>query len=78
MELDIRHPDSGTLQVDVVAPDGTLYPIKDSYTGWGEADLRGVFAIDASSETANGVWKLRVYDAFAGYTGSIDSWALRF
>ncbi|ROQ94400.1 subtilisin family serine protease [Streptomyces sp. 2132.2] len=78
VELDIRHPDSGTLQVDVIAPDGTLYPIKDSYTGWGDADLRGVFGIDASSETANGVWKLRVYDAFAGYTGSLDGWALRF
>lgn len=78
VELDIGHPDSGTLQVDVVAPDGTVYQIKDSYTGWGEADLRGVYAIDASSETANGVWKLRVYDAFAGYTGYIDAWALRF
>lgn len=78
VELDIKHPDSGTLQVDVVAPDGTVYPVKDSYTGWGTADLRGVFAIDASSETANGVWKLRVFDAWAGYTGYVDSWALRF
>ncbi|WP_327134720.1 S8 family peptidase [Streptomyces sp. NBC_01343] len=78
VELDIRHPDSGTLQVDVIAPDGTVYPIKDSYTGWGNADLRGVFGIDASSEIANGAWKLRVFDAFAGYTGHIDAWALRF
>ncbi|MGW6710531.1 S8 family peptidase [Streptomyces sp. NPDC054956] len=78
VELYFKHPDSGTLRVDLIAPDGTVYPVKDEYTGWGESDLVGLYSVDASSETAGGVWKLRVFDAFAGYTGYLDGWALRF
>lgn len=78
VELYVKHPDSGNLRIDLIAPDGTAYPVKDEYTGWGEVDLVGLYSVDASSETANGVWKLRVFDAWAGYTGYLDGWALRF
>ncbi|MFE2283573.1 S8 family serine peptidase [Streptomyces sp. NPDC059443] len=78
VELYTKHPDSGTLRVDLVAPDGTVYPVKDEYTDWGESDLVALYGVDASSETANGAWKLRVFDAFAGNTGYLDGWALRF
>ncbi|WP_371619276.1 S8 family serine peptidase [Streptomyces sp. NBC_00454] len=78
VELYTVHPNSGTLRVDLVAPDGTVYPVKDEYTDWGESDLVALYTVDASPETANGVWKLRVYDAFAGDTGRLDGWALRF
>lgn len=78
VELYVKHPDSGTLRVDLIAPDGTAYPVKDEYTGWGEGDFVGLYSVNASSETANGVWKLRVFDAFAGNTGYLDGWALRF
>ncbi|WP_159033619.1 proprotein convertase P-domain-containing protein, partial [Streptomyces sp. NRRL S-104] len=33
---------------------------------------------NASSEVANGVWKLRVNDNANLDTGKIDSWALQF
>ena len=78
VEVDVVHPSAGDLQVDLIAPDGTAYPVKDSYEGWGTVDLHGVFGVDASSETANGVWRLRVTDRWAGYQGYIDRWALRF
>ncbi|MFD5147200.1 S8 family serine peptidase [Streptomyces sp. NPDC058401] len=78
VEVYVKHPDSGTLRIDLIAPDGTVYPIKDEYTDWGETNLIGMYGVNASSETANGVWKLRVFDAFAGNTGYVDAWALRF
>jgi subtilisin-like proprotein convertase family protein len=34
--------------------------------------------VNASSEVANGTWKLRVSDNAAVDTGKIDSWALQF
>ncbi|MCY0938471.1 S8 family peptidase [Streptomyces sp. H34-S4] len=78
VEVYIGHPDSGTLKIDLIAPDGTAYPLKDEYTGWGERNLVSLYGVNASSETAAGVWKLRVFDAFAGNTGYINAWALRF
>lgn len=78
VEVYVKHPDSGTLRIDLIAPDGTVYPIKDEYTDWGESNLVGLYGVNASSETANGVWKMRVFDAFAGDTGYLDAWALRF
>lgn len=78
VEVYITHPDSGTLRIDLIAPDGTVYPLKDEYTGWGETNLVALYTVNASSETAAGVWKLRVFDAFAGNTGYLAAWALRF
>lgn len=78
VEIDIKHPESGDLRIDVIAPDGTAYPIKDEWEGWAVTDFTAVYAIDASSETANGVWRLRVFDSRGGNTGYLDSWALRF
>ncbi|WP_328929305.1 S8 family peptidase [Streptomyces sp. NBC_00190] len=78
VEIAVRHPDVGDLRIDVIAPDGTAYPVKDEWEAWIETDYTVVIAIDASSRTANGVWRLRVFDTRSGNTGYIDSWALRF
>ncbi|MFJ6793394.1 proprotein convertase P-domain-containing protein [Streptomyces sp. NPDC091268] len=78
VQIDIKHEDIGDLRIDVIAPDGTAYPIKDEWQDWIVTDLAVVYAVDASSQTANGVWRLRVFDARSGHTGYIDSWSLRF
>ncbi|MDJ0385322.1 S8 family peptidase [Streptomyces sp. G-G2] len=78
VEIAIKHPDVGDLRIDVIAPDGTAYPIKDEWEAWIETDYTVVYAINASSETANGGWRLRVFDTRSDHTGYIDSWALRF
>ncbi|GAA1163361.1 subtilisin family serine protease [Kitasatospora gansuensis] len=78
IELDIKHEWSGDLRVELIAPDGTVYLIKEDYIADGSKDLLGVYGIDASSETANGVWRLRVTDVTQIFSGYLDSWALRF
>jgi carboxypeptidase T len=73
----IKHTYRGDLQIDVLAPDGTAYRVKNA--GWDSADdVNATYTVDASSETANGTWKLRVADVYSGDTGYIDSWSLQF
>jgi subtilisin family serine protease len=78
VEVDIRHTYSGDLQVDLVAPDGTAYRLKDYGTGGSADDVVGTYTVNASSEAANGTWKLRVADNAWWDTGTINSWALQF
>ncbi|MGW8990366.1 S8 family peptidase [Streptomyces zhihengii] len=76
--VDIRHTYRGDLVVDLVAPDGTVRNLK-AYSGSDSADnVIATYTVDASSELANGTWKLRVQDRAAQDTGSISSWGLTF
>ncbi|TAL26161.1 MAG: S8 family peptidase, partial [Frankiales bacterium] len=79
--VDIKHTYRGDLQVDLIAPDGTAYRLKSTATGlFGDSadNVIATYTVNASSETANGTWKLRVRDAASGDTGFIDSWSLQF
>ncbi|MTE20821.1 S8 family serine peptidase [Streptomyces sp. TRM43335] len=78
VEIDIRHTYIGDLQIDLIAPDGTAYRIKDQGTGGSADNVIGTYTVDASSEAANGTWKLRVRDSGWWDTGTINSWALQF
>jgi len=73
----IYHTYKGDLKVDLVAPDGTLYNIHNR-TGSSTDNVIGTFTVNASSELANGTWKLRVNDNAAGDVGRIDKWSLQF
>ncbi|MGI5445296.1 S8 family peptidase [Streptomyces sp. CA-243310] len=75
--VDIKHTYVGDLKVDLVAPDGTVYNLRNR-TGGSADDIVQTFTVNASSEVANGVWKLRVADLAGADTGKIDSWALQF
>ncbi|GGQ48593.1 M4 family metallopeptidase [Streptomyces mutabilis] len=75
--VDIVHSWRGDLRIDLIAPDGTAYLLKSS--GYDPAeDVHETYTVDASSETANGTWKLRVQDQGRQDTGYIDSWRLTF
>ncbi|MET7276396.1 M4 family metallopeptidase [Streptomyces flaveolus] len=75
--VDIVHTWRGDLQIDLVAPDGSTYRLKNS--GYDSADdVHETYTVNASSETANGTWKLRVQDLGAADTGYIDAWRLTF
>jgi len=74
----IRHSFRGDLQIDLVAPDGSVYRLKSTSSRDSADDVVGTFTVNASSETANGTWKLRVYDKYAGDVGYIDTWSLQF
>ncbi|GAA3063032.1 hypothetical protein GCM10020254_03710 [Streptomyces goshikiensis] len=75
--VEIRHTWVGDLRVDLVAPDGTVYNLRN-HTGGSDDDIVQTYQVDASAVVADGVWKLRVADLANGDTGKIDSWALVF
>ncbi|MFD0353956.1 S8 family serine peptidase [Streptomyces sp. NPDC127110] len=77
VSVDIKHTYIGDLKVDLVAPDGSVYNLHDRSGGSADNIIRS-YTVNASSEVANGVWKLRVNDNANIDTGKIDSWALQF
>ncbi|MFF1648181.1 M4 family metallopeptidase [Streptomyces sp. NPDC058240] len=78
VDVDITHTYRGDLVVDLVAPDGTAYRLKNSSAGDSADDVRGTYTVNASSEVANGTWKLKVQDVYSGDTGKINSFKLTF
>ncbi|MEU0134477.1 M28 family metallopeptidase [Streptomyces sp. NPDC006296] len=78
VDVDIKHTYRGDLVVDLLAPDGTAYRLKNSSSSDSADHVIATYTVDASSETANGTWKLQVRDVAAQDTGYIDSWRLTF
>ncbi|WP_149183083.1 M28 family metallopeptidase [Streptomyces sp. TRM49041] len=76
--VDIVHTWRGDLVVDLVAPDGTAYRLKNSSGGDSADNVRETYTVDASSEAANGTWRLRVQDVARYDTGYINSFSLTF
>ncbi|WP_393072983.1 M4 family metallopeptidase [Streptomyces sp. LN704] len=76
--VNIVHPYRGDLVVDLVAPDGSLYHLKKSNGFDSAANVIATYAVNASSETASGTWKLKVQDAYHLDSGHINSWKLTF
>ncbi|MFE6936672.1 M28 family metallopeptidase [Streptomyces sp. NPDC057699] len=76
--VDIKHTYRGDLVVDLLAPDGTAYRLKNSSGSDSADNVITTYTVNASSETANGTWKLQVRDVAAQDTGYIDSWGLTF
>ncbi|MGQ0837984.1 M28 family metallopeptidase [Actinokineospora sp.] len=76
--VDIRHTYRGDLQIDLVAPDGSLYRLKNSSGSDSADNVSATYTVNASSEAANGTWKLRVRDVASQDTGTINSWSLQF
>ena len=76
VEVHIVHTYRGDLVIDLLAPDGTSYRLKNSSGSDGADNVNATYTVNASSETANGTWNLRVRDVYAQDTGRIDSWSL--
>ena len=60
-------------KIELVAPDGTAYLLFNHLNA-----LPASYAVDVSSEVANGLWKLRVSNTAGGNNGIIDTWTLKF
>jgi subtilisin-like proprotein convertase family protein len=75
VEVHIVHIYVGDLIVSLVAPDGTIYTLRNR-TGGSAVNLDQTFSVNLSSEVRNGTWNLRVQDAAAADTGFINSWTL--
>ncbi len=76
--VDIIHTWRGDLVVDLVAPDGTVYPLKPFSSSDSADNVQTTYTVNASSEVANGAWKLRVQDRARLDTGYINSFKLTF
>lgn len=74
----IQHTYIGDLRVQLIAPDGTAYTLKGYGTGGSADNIDATYTVNASAETANGTWKLRVSDNASQDTGRIDGWGLQF
>ncbi|MCX5392955.1 S8 family peptidase [Streptomyces sp. NBC_00094] len=76
--VNIVHTYIGDLQVQLIAPDGSAYTLKAFGTGGSADNINTTYTVNASSEVANGTWKLRVTDNANADIGKIDTWALQF
>ncbi|MER6785456.1 S8 family serine peptidase [Streptomyces sp. NPDC000658] len=76
--VDITHTYRGDLVVDLVAPDGTSYRLKAASSSDSADDVNATYSVNASAETADGTWKLRVQDTAAQDTGRLNGWKLTF
>ncbi|MGH3859919.1 trypsin-like serine protease [Actinokineospora sp.] len=76
--VDIKHTWRGDLVVDLVAPDGSTYRMKSSRSNDSADNVITTYTVNASTEVANGTWKLKVQDVARYDTGYIDSWKLTF
>lgn len=78
VDVNISHTWRGDLVIDLVAPDGTAYRLKNSSSGDSADNVVATYTVNASSEVANGVWKLKVQDVARQDTGKINSIKLTF
>ncbi|MFD9003855.1 M4 family metallopeptidase [Streptomyces sp. NPDC059582] len=78
VSVDIVHTWRGDLVIDLLAPDGTAYRLKNFSSSDSADNVVATYTVNASSEVANGAWKLRVQDQAAQDTGYINSWKITF
>ncbi len=76
--VNIVHTYRGDLVVDLVAPDGSTYRLKNSSSSDSADNVNATYTVNLSSEALNGSWKLKVQDVYSGDTGYINSWSITF
>jgi Zn-dependent metalloprotease len=74
--VNIVHTYRGDLVVDLVAPDGTAYRLKNSSSTDSADNVATTYTVNLSAEAANGAWKLQARDVYSVDTGYINTWTL--
>ncbi|ALV33413.1 M4 family metallopeptidase [Streptomyces sp. CdTB01] len=74
----ITHTWRGDLVIDLIGPSGTAYRLKNFSSSDSADNVTDTYTVNASTESANGTWKLRVQDQAAQDVGTINSWKLTF
>ncbi|CRK59573.1 Aminopeptidase Y (Arg, Lys, Leu preference) [Alloactinosynnema sp. L-07] len=78
VNVDIKHTWRGDVVIDLVAPDGSAYRLKNSSSSDSADNVIVTYTVNASTEVANGTWKLKVQDVARYDTGYIDAWSLQY
>ena len=76
VEVHIKHTYRGDLRIDLVAPDGTTYRLKNISFFDGTDNVDTTYTVNLSGKAAEGTWRLKVQDLYTADTGFIDSWTL--
>jgi carboxypeptidase T len=76
VSVNIVHTYRGDLVVDLVAPDGTAYRLKNSSSTDSADNVIATYTVNLSGEQADGTWRLRVQDVYSTDTGYINTWTL--
>ncbi|MET8362293.1 S8 family serine peptidase [Micromonospora sp. NPDC005252] len=74
--VDIVHTYRGDLVIDLLAPDGSAYRLKNSSTSDSADNVNTTYTANVSGEAADGTWRLQVRDTYSADTGYINSWTL--
>jgi subtilisin family serine protease len=77
VEVHVKHGHRGSLVLELIAPDGTRYPLKAATTADRANNLDATYVVDAAASPRDGIWGLRVRDAYRRHTGYLHSWTLR-
>jgi Zn-dependent metalloprotease len=78
VDVDIQHGYRGDLEIQLLAPDGTAFPIKKASRFDRGDDVKLTATVDAAAVRATGTWRLRVRDLYSGDTGTLNAWGLTF
>ncbi|MCF3137026.1 M4 family metallopeptidase [Streptomyces olivochromogenes] len=76
--VNITHTWRGDLVIDLVGPSGASYRLKNFSSSDSADNVNETYTVNASSESANGTWKLKVQDQAAYDVGTINSWKVTF
>ncbi len=74
----ITHTYRGDLQIVLISPKGDTATLKSSNGSDSADNVNATYTVNASDETKNGAWKLKVSDVYAGDTGTLNSWTVTF
>ncbi|HTF09504.1 MAG TPA: S8 family peptidase [Asanoa sp.] len=74
--VNIVHTWRGDLVIDLVAPDGSAYRLKNSSGSDSADNVNATYTVNLGGEAANGTWSLRVQDVARLDTGYINTWTL--
>ncbi|MEU4526852.1 S8 family serine peptidase [Micromonospora ureilytica] len=74
--VNIVHTYRGDLVIDLLAPDGSSYRLKNSSTSDSTDNVNATYTVNVSGEAADGIWRLQVRDTYSADTGYINTWTL--
>jgi subtilisin family serine protease len=74
--VQVVHTYRGDIVLDLVAPDGTAYRLKNSSSSDSADNINATYTVNLGSEAADGKWLLRAQDVYSADTGYINSWTL--
>jgi len=74
--VDIKHTYRGDLVIDLIAPDGSSYRLKNSSGSDSADNVITTYTANLSTEAKNGTWRLQVRDVYSTDTGYLNSWSI--